>query len=99
MFTAAGNASFCICEWAEGSSTARNSLRPFGDLTSRSPFLLHSLACCCRWLKFYKSPTINKFAFDGVAQPRAFAKHVLEECHEQWQKLIEHQGKNATVSK
>ena len=50
-----------------------------------------------RWLKYYKTPTINRFAFDGQAQPRSFAETVLEECHQQWQKLIADTTKAASA--
>ena len=46
-----------------------------------------------RWLKYYKAPVINTFAFDGVAQNRAFAEGIVEETHMQWEKLVEARGK------
>jgi inorganic pyrophosphatase len=75
---------------------AADLLNDIDDLAVHMPGASEALH---RWLKYYKTPTINKFAFEGAAQPRAFAKQVLEETHEQWRKLVEAQGRSATVSK
>lgn len=48
------------------------------------------------WLKYYKSPDINEFGFEGKAQNRHFAEEVLEETHVEWKKLVE---ERKTVSK
>ena len=69
-------------------------LNDIDDLHAHMPGAAEALH---RWLKYYKTPTINKFAFDGEAQPRAFAEEVLEECHQQWRHLVEERGKAALV--
>jgi inorganic pyrophosphatase len=46
-----------------------------------------------RWLRFYKTPTINEFGFNGRYQNRAFAESIVEETHHQWEKLVEERGK------
>lgn len=52
-----------------------------------------------KWLKYYKTPVVNEFAYGGAAQPRVFAERLIEETHEAWQALIEARGAGATVSK
>lgn len=52
-----------------------------------------------RWLKLYKSPAVNTFAFGGKAQDRKFAIAIIEETHKEWRQLIEDRGKSATVAK
>ncbi len=51
------------------------------------------------WLKHYKTPAVNTFAFDGKIQDRKFAEQVIEETHQEWRHLIEDRGKSATVAK
>lgn len=48
------------------------------------------------WMKHYKTPSINEFAFEGKCQPRKFAESILEETHVDWVKLVE---ERRTVSK
>jgi hypothetical protein len=52
-----------------------------------------------RWLKHYKTPEINTFAFDGKIQDRKFALDVIEETHLEWRRLIDERGKSATIAK
>ena len=52
-----------------------------------------------RWLKLYKSPALNSFAFDGKPQDRKFAISIIEETHKEWKLLIDDRGKSATVAK
>ncbi len=69
-------------------------LHDIDDLYVHMPGAVEALH---KWLKLYKSPAINEFAFEGRAQNRAFAEALVEETHEQWQALIEQRGGAATV--
>jgi len=40
------------------------------------------------FLRDYKLPTVNKFAFDGKLQDLGLARAILDETHEEWVKLI-----------
>jgi len=52
-----------------------------------------------RWLKLYKTPLVNEFAFEGKAKGRKFAEALVEETHEDWERLVGERGLTATVSK
>ena len=42
-----------------------------------------------RWLRFYKAPVINEFAFGGAPRGAAYAVRIIEETHALWQKLVD----------
>ncbi|KAK2150358.1 hypothetical protein LSH36_409g02056 [Paralvinella palmiformis] len=53
------------------------------------------------WFRIYKIPAgkpENQFAFNGEAKNRAFAHQIIEQTHEQWQKLITNQCDAAGLS-
>ncbi|KAF0720567.1 Aste57867_207 [Aphanomyces stellatus] len=49
------------------------------------------------WLRDYKMPHINVFAYDGKCMNRDFAESVVAETHEFWKLLVEERGGQATV--
>ena len=51
------------------------------------------------WLRHYKMPTLNEFAFGGEARQRAYAEKLIEETHGEWVKLTEERGSRAVVDK
>jgi len=60
-------------------------LNDIDDIERLKPdFLEHTMV----WFRDYKSPTINKFAFEGKAKPKAYALKLVEENHEFWQHLM-----------
>jgi len=40
------------------------------------------------WFRDYKTPTVNKFAFEGKAKDKAYALKVIDENHDFWKKLM-----------
>lgn len=71
-------------------------LNDIEDLNVHMPGAAESLH---HWLKHYKTPVLNEFAFDGVTQNRAFAETVIDETHHEWKRLIEERGSAAVVPK
>jgi len=71
-------------------------LNDIEDVKNHKPGLVEATV---EWFKYYKVPDgkpINAFAFDGEAKDRAFAEGVIQQTHEQWQKLMkcpDNQGK------
>lgn len=51
------------------------------------------------WLRNYKDPLVNEFSHGGKAQNAAFAKRLIAETHEEWEKLIHERGARAVVSR
>jgi inorganic pyrophosphatase len=49
------------------------------------------------WMRLYKSPHVNQFAFEGEFRDAAFARTVLNQAHAQWKDLIAQKGPNATL--
>ncbi|OQR86475.1 inorganic pyrophosphatase [Achlya hypogyna] len=49
------------------------------------------------WLRDYKMPSINQFAYDGKCMNRDFAESVVAETHEFWKLLVEERGGQAMV--
>lgn len=63
-------------------------LEDVGDIEKVFPGLLRATV---EWFRFYKVPDgkpENKFAFDSEAKDAAYAKNVVAETHQFWQKLI-----------
>lgn len=63
-------------------------LEDVGDIEKVFPGLLRATV---EWFRFYKVPDgkpENKFAFDSEAKDAAYAKNVVTETHQFWQKLI-----------
>lgn len=56
-----------------------------------------ALGALRRWLKYYKSPQVNSFAFGEKCQTRDYAINIVEDCHEHWKTLVKRQGQNPTV--
>lgn len=50
------------------------------------------------WLRLYKSPSINQFAFDGEAKNRSYAVKIIEETHQYWKNLILSRGESGDGS-
>ncbi|OQR81722.1 inorganic pyrophosphatase [Thraustotheca clavata] len=49
------------------------------------------------WLRDYKLPNINQFAYEGKCMNRDFAESVVAETHEFWKLLVEERGGQAMV--
>ena len=73
-----------------------NLLNDIDDVQVHLPGCLEAIH---RWLKLYKSPAVNTFAFGGKPQDRKFAIAIIEETHKEWKQLIDDRGKSATVAK
>jgi inorganic pyrophosphatase len=50
------------------------------------------------WMRLYKSPNINKFAFDGAYLNETLTREVIVGAHEQWRELIKAKGPKATLA-
>jgi inorganic pyrophosphatase len=72
-------------DWKVVAISAEDPLAPLlndlDDIEVQIPGALESLIS---WLRFYKSPVINAFAFDGRPQGRAYAERIIEETHVAW---------------
>ena len=62
------------------------------DIDDVAVYLPGAMESLHRWLKFYKSPLINSFAFEGRVQNRAFALRIIEETHQDWSNLVQDRG-------
>lgn len=60
-------------------------LNDISDVEAHMPGCLEAIT---RWLKLYKSPAINEFAFGAMPQGRAYSEAVIEETHQSWKALI-----------
>lgn len=52
------------------------------------------------WFKIYKIPDgkpENQFAFNGEAKSREFALSIIDEVHEHWQHLIQHEADSGGI--
>ena len=80
-------------DWKVVAISAEDPLAPLlndlDDIEVQIPGALESLIS---WLRFYKSPVINTFAFDGRPQGRAYAERIIEETHVAWRGLVERTG-------
>jgi inorganic pyrophosphatase len=69
------------------------------DLEDVEVHMPGAVAALHHWLRHYKMPTLNEFAFGGMAQSRKFAEELVEETHEEWEKLVGERGSRAVVGK
>lgn len=44
------------------------------------------------WMRLYKSPDVNSFAFDGEFQSRDVAEKVIRDTHDAWKELVAARG-------
>jgi len=75
---------FCIDVTDEDASK----LNDIADLKAHKPGLVEATV---EWFKYYKVPDgkpVNQFAFNDEAKDKAFAENVIEQTHQQWQRLI-----------
>lgn len=76
-------------DWKIVGISAEDPLAPLindiDDLDVHIPGLLEALH---RWLKLYKSPDINEFAFGGAPRGREYALKLVKETHEAWQRML-----------
>ena len=47
-----------------------------------------ALDALINWFRYYKSPIINEFAYDGKAKGREYATQIIEDCHKMWENLV-----------
>lgn len=69
-------------------------LNDIDDIRNHMPGFIEATR---EWFTVYKIPDgkpANKFAFEGEAKNREFALKVIEETHQQWQKLIAKEREN-----
>ena len=69
-------------KWAE-------SIHTIGDLEARLPGTLHAIR---EWFRLYKVPDgapENVFALDELFMDTKYAKSVIKDCYEAWQKLVD----------
>lgn len=71
-------------------------LHDIDDLEAHMPGAVPALH---HWLRHYKQPLLNEFAYGGAAKGRGFAETLIEETHEAWERLVAVRGHGATVSK
>lgn len=50
------------------------------------------------WLRYYKSPVINEFAYDGKAKGRDYAIQIIEDCHKMWENLVNERSSTSTLT-
>lgn len=64
-------------------------INDIADIEEEMPGFLDATV---EWFRVYKMPDgkpPNEFAFDGEPKDREFALRILEECHQQWVKMME----------
>jgi inorganic pyrophosphatase len=80
-------------DWKVLAISAEDPLAPLlndiDDVRVHIPGVMEALT---KWLRLYKSPVINDFAFGGEAQTRDFAEALIRDTHESWKALVEERG-------
>lgn len=48
-----------------------------------------SIEAVTRWLRFYKAPVVNEFAFGGACMGHEYALSIVDSCHKMWDGLVD----------
>jgi inorganic pyrophosphatase len=83
---------------AEDDDKARN-IQDLNDLNAHMPGATGALT---EWLRMYKTAEgkgENKFGCGGNPMGAAFAKKIVEECHESWRQLVRESTQNGNLKK
>jgi inorganic pyrophosphatase len=76
-------------DWKILAVSAEDPLAPLlNDIDDVDVHIPGAIVALMKWLKFYKAPVINEFAFDGEPKGRAFAEKVIKDTHLSWQALM-----------
>lgn len=80
-------------DWKVIAISAEDPLAPvINDLPDLEVHMPGTVEALTRWLRLYKAPLINEFAFGGEARGKEYAETIIEECHQMWQDLVEGEG-------
>ena len=76
-------------DWKILAVSAEDPLAPLlNDIDDVNVHIPGAIAALMKWLKFYKAPIINDFAFEGEPKGRVFAEKVIKDTHLSWQALM-----------
>jgi len=77
-------------DWKVIAVSAEDPLAPLlnnvDDLHVHIPGVMEALT---KWLRLYKLPVMNEFAFNGEPRTREFAEALIRDTHESWKMLVE----------